>query len=99
MILMKRNRLIGMNERRSMTPMQRSQRIGIVYLLFLLYFYYLLRDETAPETIVDTSATQPSGWLDDEEEYIVDGDSKKPEDWYVLFMSVYCITMCCLQGR
>lgn len=43
--------------------------------------YFLNRDETEPEYIVDESATMPDGWLVDESELIPDPDAEKPEDW------------------
>ena len=39
------------------------------------------RDETEPETIPDTDAVIPEGWLEDEPELIPDPDAEKPADW------------------
>ena len=39
------------------------------------------RDEDAPEFILDTSATMPSGWLENEPEMVPDETAIKPDDW------------------
>jgi len=47
------------------------------------------RDEDEPETIEDTNAEKPEGWLDDEPELVPDNNAEEPEDWSVHLHTVY----------
>lgn len=42
---------------------------------------WLCRDENEPEKIVDSEATKPDGWLEDENKLVPDPDAEKPKDW------------------
>ena len=54
------------------------------------YFVSYFRDESEPSTIVDEDAVMPDGWLEDEEVYIPDVSSVKPDDWSLHFFFSDC---------
>lgn len=53
------------------------------WLILISGYFYVCRDDKAPQFIVDRTVQKPADWLEEEEPFIPDPEAEVPDDWYV----------------